>query len=144
MNQPTYKSGLLQTKAYRILRGCVNEILEKYSLSTPEWGLMGQVTEKKDGVRLSEVAGALDVEAPMITVLADQLEKKGLIDRHNHPQDRRAKLLFLTKKGSGTVVEVEALLQKKLRELLQGLTQEDMVIYSKVLETIIANSSRMK
>ncbi len=136
----TYKSGLLQAKAYRIMRGHLAKILSIYDLSIPEWTILGQVFEQ-DGVRLAEISEILSVEAPLVTTLADQLEKKGLVTRTDDPQDRRAKLLTLTQKGKEIVPQIESEAAARLKQLLGGITDEDLFAYNRVLEFIVKNLS---
>ncbi len=143
MNIPTYQSELLQVKAYRILRNHVLDALAKSGLSTTEWAILGIVYERKDGMRLSELAATLDVEAPFVTAVTNDLQKKELIEIIIHPKDRRAKLLFITKKSKSLVPKVEESLKSMLKELLSGTTKEDMDTYRKVLETIVKNSQKV-
>jgi len=103
--------------------------------------LLGVVATDRDGLRLAEAAKLLHVKAPMITVLADQLIKRGLIRREQHQFDGRAKLLVLTPQGKKLVAVVEQTVSQQLQRLLTGLSSADMATYHKVLTTIIANDA---
>ncbi|MFE5869741.1 MarR family winged helix-turn-helix transcriptional regulator [Streptomyces roseifaciens] len=46
-----------------------------------------------------ELAAILSCEPPNVTYVVDKLEKRGLVVREPHPQDRRAKRLVLTDAG---------------------------------------------
>ncbi|QLE76278.1 MarR family transcriptional regulator [Streptomyces rectiverticillatus] len=46
-----------------------------------------------------ELAAILSCEPPNVTYVVDKLEKRGLVVREPHPQDRRAKQLVLTDAG---------------------------------------------
>ncbi|MGW2599829.1 MarR family winged helix-turn-helix transcriptional regulator [Streptomyces klenkii] len=46
-----------------------------------------------------ELAAVLYCEPPNVTYVVDKLEKRGLVVREPHPQDRRAKQLVLTEEG---------------------------------------------
>lgn len=48
---------------------------------------------------MSGLAGDLCCDASYITMVADHLEKEGLIERHIDPHDRRFKRLIITPKG---------------------------------------------
>ncbi|MFI7613573.1 MarR family winged helix-turn-helix transcriptional regulator [Nonomuraea terrae] len=62
---------------------------------------------------MRELAERMSCEPSNATFVVDKLEKQGLIERHPHPTDRRARHLVLTEEGTA------------LRErLLQLLTQE--------------------
>jgi len=142
MNIPTYTSGILQVKAYRILQAHVSMTLGEFQLNPSEWSILGLVFESKNGIRHAEIASMLNVEAPLITMLVDDLEKRNLVERLNHPQDGRVKLLYLTQKSKMLIPQIEKKLKEALQKLLSGVSHKDMDIYRKVLEAIVRNSSR--
>lgn len=142
MTIPTYKSGILQVKAYRILQLHVSQTLEKFGINPTEWSILGLIYTQTDGIRFSSIADILQVERPLITMLVNGLESKGLVERHAHPKDKRAKLLFLTKKGATLVPQIEQKLREVLYKLLAGVSQDDLEAYRRVLEAIIANNQK--
>lgn len=139
MNVPSYRSSILLTRAYRVLRARVYDCLEEFELNPTEWSLIGVVYEAKDGVRLSQVATALGVKAPLVTLLVDNLVKRDILQRIPNQVDARAKLLVMTPHGKGLVKTVERSLNNALLPLLGGLSEQDMMTYQKVLEVIIQN-----
>ncbi|MEV4197082.1 MarR family winged helix-turn-helix transcriptional regulator [Micromonospora globbae] len=62
---------------------------------------------------LRELAERMSCEPSNVTFVADRLEEQGYLERHPHPDDRRAKQLVLTPKGT------------ELRERLLALLAED-------------------
>ncbi len=142
MNTPTYKAGILQVKAFRILQSKVSQTLSKFDLNPSEWSILGLISASTNGIRLAEVASALNVETPLITALVNNLEELKLVERFNHPSDKRAKLLYLTPKGKHLIPLVENSLKETLFKLLEGVTQEELNTYRKVLEVIVTNSNK--
>jgi MarR family transcriptional regulator for hemolysin len=136
MFMPSYKSGLLQAKAYRLLRSYVNKTLLGYELTMAEWALIGQLYDHPAGLRFADLATILDVEPPLVTKLVDNLETRRLAVRQSHPDDRRAKQVCLTESGMALVDEIERLLTKAMRELLKEVRADDLRIYLKVLAQI--------
>lgn len=55
--------------------------------------------ELGDPTTARELAVVLGCEPPNVTYIMDKLEKRGLVVREPHPQDRRAKRLVLTEAG---------------------------------------------
>jgi DNA-binding MarR family transcriptional regulator len=51
---------------------------------------------------MSDLSGELGVTPRNVTALVDALEGEGLVRRRPHPTDRRATVVELTEKGSGT------------------------------------------
>ena len=48
---------------------------------------------------LSELASAVSVDAPYATLIVDNLQERGLVERRPDPADRRRKLVALTPEG---------------------------------------------
>ncbi|MGH7195155.1 MAG: MarR family winged helix-turn-helix transcriptional regulator [Candidatus Saccharimonadales bacterium] len=139
MTAPTYLISGVQTRAYKILRLHVYEVLSKHDLTPTCWSMLGCIVEAHNGIRLAEVAANLGVKAPLITMLANDLTGRGLIKRVPHHSDKRAKLLVMMPAGKKLVKTVEQALYDHLNQLLQGVSNQDMAAYHKVLSAIIAN-----
>jgi DNA-binding MarR family transcriptional regulator len=67
---------------------------------------------------LRELAERMSCEASNATFVADRLEEQGYLERHPHPDNRRAKQLVLTPKGT------------ELRKRLLDLLSEDSPLAS--------------
>ena len=141
MNIPTYLSGALFMRAYRLLRGNVTACLRAYNINPTSWVLLGIIKEAKDGVRLVEVANTMNVKAPLITTLVQDLIAKGLIELLPHRTDKRVKLLMLTVAGKRFMKKVEVSLEKSLSGILIGASPQDLSGFETVLEAIINNST---
>ncbi|MDL2341569.1 MAG: MarR family transcriptional regulator [Patescibacteria group bacterium] len=141
MNIPTYLSGALFMKAYRLLRSNVTGCLSNYDINPTSWVLMGIIRETKDGVRLVEVANTMNVKAPLVTTLVQDLIAKDLIELLPHHTDKRVKLLMLTSTGKVFMKKVESALEKSLSGILAGTTPADLAGFEAVLEAIINNST---
>jgi len=48
---------------------------------------------------MKDLAHCMEIDPSYVTLVADRLEELGLIERHQHPTDRRVKNLVLTAKG---------------------------------------------
>jgi MarR family 2-MHQ and catechol resistance regulon transcriptional repressor len=131
----TYNTGLLQAKAYRVLKSYMSGHLLKYGLSMPQWAFLGVVFDAKK-MRLVELAQFLDVEAPFATNLADQLQKKGYVKRIADKEDRRAKYIVLTSKGEALVPEIEEDTKNAMRLIYKHISPVELATYIKVLDAI--------
>ncbi len=134
----TFKAAILQTGAHRTLRTEVVKTLSKYSLTTPEWTILGHIFHN-ESARFVDLAQLLQVEPPHITTLIDILQAKKLVQRKDDPQDRRAKRIILTKKAQDLVPEIEIELSSRMNLLLEGISEQEMQTYFRILETIIRN-----
>jgi MarR family transcriptional regulator, transcriptional regulator for hemolysin len=132
------RAGLLQGRAYRILNTHMDRALHPFGITIPEWKLLGQLYDN-GSMNLAEAAELLGVEAPLVTALVDQLEKKKLVTRKSNKKDRRIKLIALTLKSQKMMPEVEMAIRLVMRPLIEGVKPEEMRIYLHVLATIIKN-----
>ena len=140
MSNPTYVSGLLFTKAHKLVRGRIYELLEDYRLNPTSWSVLGSVFQSTDGIRASNIAQMLNVKPPLVTMIADDLIARDLMKRVPHHSDKRAKLLVITPKGKKLAATLEVSLDKTIRGLLTGLTTAEIASFQKTLETIINNA----
>ncbi|MGI9613857.1 MAG: MarR family winged helix-turn-helix transcriptional regulator [Acidimicrobiales bacterium] len=77
----------------------VNGRLEGLGMSMTDYWALRSV----DGpMPMKDLAQCMDIDPSHVTLVADRLEKLGLIERQPHPTDRRIKNLVLTTKGKKT------------------------------------------
>jgi DNA-binding MarR family transcriptional regulator len=140
-NNTTYQVGLLQTKAYRVLKQHTAKVLAEFDVSTIEWAFLGLLHDAPQGMRLNVVAQELGVEAPFVTQMTTKLKKTGYFEHSEDPEDSRAKIIMLTKKGRDFVTMAEKHLRTETKVLFEGVSGSDLLTYITVLDTIIKNSA---
>jgi DNA-binding MarR family transcriptional regulator len=59
---------------------------------------------------MGELAATLGIDPPYMTIVIDEFEAQGLVERHPHPTDRRAKLVVATRRGKELAKRAEAIL----------------------------------
>ncbi len=77
------------------------------------------------GYGVKEIARALNLSAPTVSVGIRHLEDAGFIERRPHPSDKRAVQFFLTPKGQELFEQAHAFRRRTFEALLQGLTPEE-------------------
>ena len=132
----TYTLGLLQAKAYRVLKRKTGAFLEAYTLTTIEWALLGLVYEKKAGEAPTELGAILGVKGPFVTRLIAALQKKKLVTIEKSPTDSRAKIVMLTAHGRTQVEHIESLLRIESKTWIKGVSTRDIISYISVLNAI--------
>jgi DNA-binding MarR family transcriptional regulator len=65
---------------------------------------------KEDGVSMGEMARGIGVDPSYITALVDDLDARGLARREPAPDDRRVKIIVLTKEGRALAQEIDGIL----------------------------------
>ncbi len=140
-NRTTYRVGLLQAKAYRILKQSTAELLKPHGLSTFEWAFVGLLADN-DSMRPKDAAYELGVEAPFVTQMVAGLKKKGLVQEARDKEDTRAKAISLTARGHDVVSKLEPIVRAGIRPLLGSISARDLLGYLTVLETIATNAEK--
>ena len=67
---------------------------------------------------MRELAALLQTDPPYMTVVVDDLEKRGLVRREPHPSDRRAKLVIPTDLGRREAARAEEIHGRPPAEML--------------------------
>jgi DNA-binding MarR family transcriptional regulator len=66
---------------------------------------------------MGELAALLGMDAPNLTIVVDDLQAQGLVERRPHPTDRRAKLVVATRRGKDAARRANAILDNPPTEL---------------------------
>jgi len=84
---------------------------------------------------MGELADALGIDAPYLTLVVDDLERQGLVERRPHPTDRRVKLVVATRRGKEAARRAEAILGTP-PERLASLDRRDLTELVRILRQI--------
>lgn len=87
---------------------------------------------------LSEAAEALCVSKPQMSVLADRLVEKGLVERTRDEEDRRVQWIAVTKAGRAALQEALDATSTRVKRLLSALSPEEIHSIKSSLERLIA------
>jgi MarR family transcriptional regulator for hemolysin len=131
------------THASRVYRAAVDKVAADYGLSQAT-GLPVLVISRfgDNGVRPGVLAEALSLEASSLVRVVDHLSDNGLVERHDDPQDRRAKILRLTGEGEKTAELMDRALRPFRRKLFGAFEPADVEACLRVLSglpDVIAN-----
>jgi MarR family transcriptional regulator, transcriptional regulator for hemolysin len=111
-------------------------------LTPSSWAILGIASKSLDGVRLASVAKQMNVKAPLITMLTNDMIEKDLINRVPHHFDGRAKLLTPTAKGKQLAQKIEVKLNTEIASLMEGVTKKDAEAFQRTLQVILDNSNK--
>jgi DNA-binding MarR family transcriptional regulator len=84
---------------------------------------------------MGELAKMLGVDPPYVTVVVDDLESQGLVERRPHPSDRRAKLVVATRHGKAQARRADAILATPPAELA-NLSSADLAELARILRQV--------
>jgi DNA-binding MarR family transcriptional regulator len=92
---------------------------------------------------LRALAESLGTDAPAATVAVNDLERRGLVTRCEHPDDRRAKLVSLTAAGKATL-RAGKRVSDHAPEPLASLPREDVKALARIFEAAVAGEGRAR
>src|SRR5512134_1625484 len=98
---------------------------EEFGTTLPRFDLMAQLERHREGLKMNELSRLLMVTGGNVTAIVDQLEKEGLVERLDEPDDRRAFRIRLTRAGQRSFAEMARAHEGWIAELLGGLTRKE-------------------
>jgi DNA-binding MarR family transcriptional regulator len=84
------------------------EVAEALGMSFFRIKVLRRIADKPSG--LSELAARLGSDRPYLTLVVDDLVKRGLVERNEHPTDRRCKIVSATPAGREAADRANAIL----------------------------------
>ena len=99
------------------------------------WPLV-MIGRSGDGLRQGELATLLSIEGPSLTRSVEQLISGGFIERHEDPDDRRARTLHLTALGADACEQIEDTLRDLRNALYEGIPDADIEAALRVFATL--------
>ncbi|RXJ68119.1 MarR family transcriptional regulator [Halarcobacter ebronensis] len=130
--------GLIIANIRNSIKNRIERLLLDYDLSTAQTLIIIRLCEK-DNLTQKELAQNTYLKQSSLTLLIDKLEKKGLVERKNKNNDRRAYLICITKKGK----ELEEILTNTGKqvdeEALKDISEEAKEILIQTLKKVYLN-----
>ena len=97
----------------------------QFNTTLPRFDLMAQLDRHPEGLKMNALSRMLMVTGGNVTGIVDQLEKEGLVERLDAPDDRRAFRIRLTRAGERAFAEMARAHEEWIVELLAGLTKKE-------------------
>jgi MarR family transcriptional regulator, transcriptional regulator for hemolysin len=124
-------------KYVRIVNEATNKKLGPLGIYTGQWSLILALHELGSATQ-SELIHYLSIEAPTLTNMLRRLEEAELIKRETC-QDRRAKLVSLTKTAQERFPLWNHEIQEYRKQLFKGFAPEEMQLLSKLMDRLLNN-----
>ena len=83
-------------------------------------------------MRMSELTAKLTTDKPYTTLIVDDLERRGLVVRSVHPEDRRSKIVTATAAGIAAAAVAEAILARPPVQML-ALDAEELAALERTI-----------
>ncbi|POO56822.1 MarR family winged helix-turn-helix transcriptional regulator [Agrobacterium rosae] len=119
----------------------VEAVLLQHGLSSSAFDVLATLRRAGEPYRLSpgELLAMTMVSSGTMTNRIDQLEKAGLVERTNNPEDRRSVLIALTDKGFATVDEAVTAHVENQHRLMAAVSEDDRREFNRLLKVFLAD-----
>jgi len=115
--------GFILNDVARMLRTYADHKASQFGITRAQWVVLVRL-DRFEGLKQAELAEMLDLQPITLTRLLDRLAECGLIERRPDPNDRRAKLLYLTPKAKPLLEQLGDLGNELMATALVGVERE--------------------
>ncbi len=109
-----------------------------FDVTVDQWLILKNLSEN-DSLSQTELAQLVFKDHPTLTRIIDILCKKGYVQRHPHPMDRRSFQLQLTETGENKVGELKPQISEIRQKAWKNLGANDFNEFKRILDTIYQN-----
>lgn len=88
--------------------------------------------------RMSELATVLGSDRPYLTLVVDDLVKRGLVERNPDPSDRRGKIVTVTAAGAAAAARADAILSTP-PPALAALAADDLATLDRITAALVSD-----
>jgi len=137
---PERSFGFLLHDIARLLRKRFDQRARALGLSRSQWQVLFYLA-RNEGTNQSGLAEILEIENITLGRLIDRLEEARWVERRPDPNDRRARLLFMTDKVAPVMERMRALAEETRNEALEGLPSDQRELLLDALTHVRTNLS---
>jgi len=105
------------TRVENVIR---QRLRSEFGTTLPRFDLMAQLDREPEGLSMGELSARMMVTGGNVTGIVDQLEGEALVQRSEHPSDRRAYQVRLTAAGRRQFRRMAAVHEAWIVELFDG------------------------
>lgn len=134
--------GALVARAARQWRRAVDHRLQPFGLTEATWLPLIYLARASTPMRQKDLAAALSLDGSSVVRLLDALAAARLIERSEGSTDRRAKIITITAQGWSIIEQVEAIAREVRSATLDGLSDDELSLATRVLKTVCDNLAR--
>jgi DNA-binding MarR family transcriptional regulator len=109
-------------------------------ISIPQYTLLGFLNQSS-GLNMSNLADLMHHTTPATTGLVDRLVEAGLVERFNHPKDRRQVLVRITDNGRELIEGLKRGIVRNILEIFKELEPDDQEAWVRIYRAIIRRST---
>lgn len=117
------KLWIVLSRAFSAVQEHAERDVARHGLTLAEFAIL-EVLHHKGPLMLGEVQRLILVSSGGVTYLVDRLVERGLVERRENPDDRRARFAVLTPEGEELIGRIFPLHAESIRRAMGGLDTE--------------------
>jgi len=121
----------------RLWRGELDRRLQPHSLSQARLALLTLLAEAEGPIAQNDLAEQAGIAGPTLVRQLDHLEKNGLVNRRDAPDDRRVKHVCITTAGRAAHKSARVIAEELRQEVTTGMPAEELAQLNKTLAALI-------
>jgi MarR family 2-MHQ and catechol resistance regulon transcriptional repressor len=126
---------LILWKAYDSVREHAERHIESLGLCLSDFGVLEMLLHKGPSP-VNTIGAMIRLTSGSITTAVDRLETKGLVERRNDPEDRRARVVHLTPAGRKLITAAFADHEAAMERATAGLTPAEKTHAAELLRKL--------
>ncbi len=130
--------GFLLHDVARLMRKRFEQRAGRLGFTRSQWQVLVHLAQN-EGIHQAGLADILEVEPISLMRILDKLEARGLVERRQHPKDRRVWLLHLTPAAHPSLALLRELGERTRAEALAGLSDAQQEHLMTALNGLKAN-----
>ncbi len=130
------RMGFLLNKGAQKIRDAYQEALEPLGIDGKQYGVL-LVLSSKGPVSQHEIGLCTRIDRTTMVAIIDDLEQKGLVERQEHPTDRRTHALVITAKGKEVIPKAHKLGEAADKKFLAGLSAREQKEVLQLLKKLV-------
>ena len=92
---------------------------------------------------IKDIEQELNISKSVASNLVKRMVQNGLVELEASPVDKRAKFVRLTDKSRSQVQQVKAFFERIDKQLIEGVDEDELLIFEKVLARLQANVEKI-
>src|SRR5262245_15966138 len=129
-----FRIGFLIHDVSRLRRTVVDKALRPLGVTRSQWWVLANLSRHNgEGMMQTELAKIMDVGKVTLGGLIDRLEAGDYVARQAEPEDRRAKGVVMTPRGTKLLAEIQKVAKTVNAEIMGGISPADIVRTETVL-----------
>ena len=138
--QPSFATGFLVHDVSRIRKKVVDQATKPLGITRSQfWVLVNIARYGTEGIAQTELARLMSVGKVSLGGLIDRMEANSILERLPDPVDRRAKQVFMTKKGQKLLLELQKVADEVNKKIMKGISKEQNKALDGLLHTMKHN-----